>query len=270
MNAILNLNNDSSDNSSIITYRFQPSFFQDNDANQGFNAFFYDSQAAVILAACDGTYTKPNFRDTIIKGSVRTTPPITSKLYNKILQQVFLGATDNVDFDPQTGERGGDSTTFGLYNVQRAPSSTRRLQGGGVVTPVVETASGSGSNPWKPVTTPSGQQLCFIFGTGSCAIPPQVNPPSTKFEYIGLGLRLMGWILMGLTLFACLYTTIWIAQNRKEKIGEREGGRRDPLWLAPVSRSPNCFRFSLTISISTPLPPLPRICILLLHLFLPA
>ena len=58
MNKILALNT----GATTITYRFPSNFFTNNTANEGFNAFFYDSQSAVILAACDGTYNKTQVR----------------------------------------------------------------------------------------------------------------------------------------------------------------------------------------------------------------
>jgi len=171
--------------------------------------------AATILGATATTYSLPQFRDTITsEESIRLPPqpPIMSKLYQQIISSSFTGATGLVEFSPKTGTRKATAINYGLLNVQPAiiDSGQRRLQNS-ISLPVVRISQQQGQ--WQ-----NAANQCFQFVGGSCTVPQQLNPPPTEYDYIGLGLRVLGWVLMGLTYAFCVGITYWIVRFRKKKI----------------------------------------------------
>ncbi|GMH73648.1 hypothetical protein TrST_g7185 [Triparma strigata] len=174
------------------------------------NPFYYDSMAATLLGSVATPFFEPIWRDVVPPGdSIREppSPPITSKLYQEIISVSFTGATGLVEYSSETGTRKASAMNYGLFNVQASTS--------GSTDPISLLDVGVSENQaeWKNI---DGQ--CFRYVGGSCAVPPQTNPPATEYAYIGFGLRVLGWVLWGLTLIFCFAIAYWIIRFRKEKI----------------------------------------------------
>ena len=168
----------------------------------GSSLFTYDAFMALALSSCDAAQ---------VEGDAFS----TTGYHNAFLNQSFLGATGNVQFDAVTGSRLEDTTEFVISNllgdVHRSSGRVSFLKPSPVFTYRQSDNNSSGDATWIALDS----NTKFIYSDNTTIPPTNLPPVNESVQFLDLWPTLFGCIVSILITGSAVGFCIWMQRNIK-------------------------------------------------------